>query len=381
MTPSAHDLNVARHPDRYLKIMLNSELNIGTLTIPNRVILAPLVGVSDLPFRRICAEMGAGMGYVEMLSYQPLIHGARTTGTLLARHASERLLGAQLTGPTPEKVADAIAVLEGYPLDTIDINMGCPVRKVVARKSGSAILQDPRRVSRTIELALQRTTRPITAKIRLGYKRNEKNVTEIVRRLAAGGVSMISIHGRTREDRYDVAVDYDSIAAGVAAARAEVGAGLPVIGNGDILDAASADIMLERTGCDGLMISRGVLGNPWIFAQILTPGTPQPTVAAWRRVLMRHLGYHSEHFGTDAISTAPFRKHLLWYASGFPGMRRLRERLARLNHPDEIFELLDDALKQIDPETRRFTPTARARPEPSDPAVGRFLRASDPTTF
>ena len=136
--------------------MLNTEFSIGRVRVPNRALLAPLAGVSDLPFRRICNEMGAGLTYIEMLSARTLIHGGRKTGALLSRHQSESLLGAQLTGPNPELVAEAIEVLEAHPLDTIDLNMGCPVKKIVAKKSGSAILKDPERVSRTVGLVLER---------------------------------------------------------------------------------------------------------------------------------------------------------------------------------------------------------------------------------
>ena len=352
--------------------MLNSEFKIGALTVPNRVMLAPLAGVSDLPFRRICRDMGAGLSYIEMLSAHTLIHASRTSKALLARHQSELLLGAQLTGPSPEMVAEAIDVLEPYPLDTIDLNMGCPVKKIVAKKSGSAILKDPGRVSRTVTLVLQRTRRPVTAKIRLGFDRHAKNVDEIVRRLAGGGVAMISIHGRTREDRYDVPVDYEGIASGVAAVRAEVGQSLPVVGNGDVMDAPSARKMIERTGCDAVMISRGVLGNPWIFEQILNPGTPQPSVMEWRSVLMRHLAYHCEHYGTGKFDIIPFRKHLMWYTSGFPGMRRLRDNLHAVEHPDTIVELVDMCLQGIDPNTRRYESNTPRNAIATSPMLARY---------
>jgi len=340
-------------------IMLDSELSVGALTLPNRVLLAPLVAVSDLPFRRICTEMGAGLTTIEMLSAQTLIYGSRTSKALLARHSSEPLLGAQLTGPTPEMVADGVEVLEGYPLDLIDINMGCPVRKIVAKQSGSAILKDPERISRTVALVRGRTQRPVTAKIRLGYDQERRNVAEVVRRLAAGGVAMIGIHGRLREDRYDVPVDYAGIATGVAAARAERGADFPIVGNGDVTDAQSAHDMIEKTGCDAVMVSRGALGNPWVFEQILRPGTPQPTVLEWRRVLMRHLAYHCEHYGDKPFAILPFRKQLLWYTSGFPGMRQLRDSLGAIEHKDRIIELIDLCLKELDPETRRYATQAQ----------------------
>jgi len=336
--------------------MLDTPFQLGGLTIPNRVLLAPLAGVTDQPFRRICGEMGAGLAYVEMLSARTLVHATPTAQALLKRHASEALLGAQVTGPDAAIVADAVGMLEQFPLDTIDINMGCPVRKIVGKNSGSAILRDPERVSRTVEFARGRTRRPLTAKIRLGYDRESQNVEEIVRRLAAGGVAMICIHGRTRQDRYDVPVSYEGIAAGVAAARAEAGPGLPVVGNGDVLAPALATEMVRRTGCDAVLISRGVLGNPWIFKQILHPATPQPTVTEWRQVVTRHLEYHGEHFGTGKYAVIPFRKHLLWYTAGFPGMRRLRENLNRMDQMEAIIERVDECLRQIDPDTRRFEP-------------------------
>jgi nifR3 family TIM-barrel protein len=374
--PGADERSLSIEPgaDTIAPIMLKSELHMGGLTIPNRVLLAPLAGVSDLPFRRICVEMGAGLTYIEMLSARTLMHGSRASKALLHRHPSEILLGAQLTGPSPDLVAEAVTILEAFPLDTIDLNMGCPVKKIVSKNSGSAILKDPDRISRTVEGVMQRTERPVTAKIRLGFDRHTRNVEEVVRRLAAGGVKMISIHGRSREDRYDVPVDYEGIADGVRAVRAEVGEDLPVIGNGDVMDAASAREMMERTGCDAVMISRGVLGNPWIFEQILNPAAEQPTVREWRCVLMRHLAYHCEHYGTGPLDIIPFRKQLLWYTSGFPGMRRLRDNLGAVNHPDIITEMVDQCLADTDPDTRRYASSAI----PGTPATDSLSGGEEP---
>jgi len=339
---------------------LAKPLRIGGLEIPNRVILSPLAGVSDVPFRRICAEMGAGLTFVEMLLSNSLRQGSPRTAAMLARHPDEAIVGVQLTGPTAESVAEGVAMLDGQPFEIIDINMGCPVRKIVARGSGSAILKDPERVTRTIELAKARTRRPLSAKIRLGYTPETRNVEEVVRRLAGAGADMITIHGRTRSDDYAAPVDYAGIAAGVAAARAERGPDIVVVGNGDVFDPGLAGRMVWQTGCDAVLVSRGSLGNPWVFRQILVPGTPHPTPIEWREVLMRHLGYHLEHYGESEHAVAMFRKHLLWYVGGFRNMRRLRGDLTVVRTSAEIARLVDRCLEELDPAARRFESDQRA---------------------
>ncbi len=338
-----------------LNNVLAEPLRVRDLVLPNRVWLSPLAGVSDAPFRRICDELGAGLTYVEMLLSNSLRAGHHRSEQLLARHPAEARLGVQVTGPSAEAVAEAVGFLDTRNFDTIDINMGCPVRKIVARGAGSAILKDPSRVERTLALARARTTRPLSAKIRLGYTPETRNVEDTVRRLAAAGADVILIHGRTRDDDYQVPVDYTGIAAGVAAARAERGpAELAVVGNGDVFDADSAARMVARTGCDAVLVSRGALGNPWIFSQILDPAEPHPTPAEWRAVLLRHLDYHLAHYGGHPQAIAMFRKHLLWYVAGFPNMRRLRGLLATVNDPEEIISLVDRCLATIDPAQRRY---------------------------
>lgn len=336
-------------------VFLAQPVQLGALRVPNRVWLSPLAGVSDVPFRRVCAELGAGLTYVEMLLSNALRPGHARSEQLLTRHPDEQQVGVQVTGPTAEAVAEAIEFLDARPFDTIDINMGCPVRKIVARGAGSAILQDPERVARTLALARARTRRPLSAKIRLGYTPQTRNVEDVVRRLAGAGADAIMIHGRTRDDAYAVPVDYAGIAAGVAAARAERGAGIVMVGNGDVFDPESAALMHARTGCDVVLLSRGALGNPWLFGHILAPETPQPTPAEWRAVLLRHLAYHLEYHGENPHTLAMFRKHLLWYVAGFPNMRRLRGTLSTVNDPDHLVRLVDECLETIDPASRRFS--------------------------
>lgn len=333
--------------------MLNESFSIGGLQVPHRVLMAPLAGVTDLPFRRICNEMGAGLTYIEMLSATAVTLRLRRTVAMLVRHPCEKILGVQVTGPDPETVATAVHQIDKFNVDTVDINMGCPVRKIIARGCGSAILRDPDRVARTITAVKRETGRPVTAKVRLGYDRNNPNVVEVVRRLAGAGADMICIHGRSRVDRYDVPIDYDAIAAAVVAVRAEVGTSIPVVGNGNVMDAKSARLMVERTGCDAVMVGRGVLGNPWIFREVLDPAVLPPTLREWREVLDRHLDYHYAYYSENPHSTAMFRKQLLWYVTGFTGMRRLREALNRINGRQEVDAMITECLRGSDPEQRR----------------------------
>ncbi|MCE9616168.1 MAG: tRNA-dihydrouridine synthase [Lentisphaerae bacterium] len=334
--------------------------------MPNRVLLSPLAGVSDAPFRRICQELGAGLTYVEMLLSSTLQHASQRRELMLARHAAEPILGVQLTGPTAESVAEAAGVLNAWRFDTLDLNMGCPVRKIVSGGAGCAILQDPDRVSRTARLVCERSHLPVSAKIRLGYDHANRNVVDIVRRLAGAGVAMITIHGRTRLDHYGVPVDFAGIAEGVAAARAEGRPDLVVTGNGDIFDPSQARRMLDETGCDAVLVSRGALGNPWLFAQILAPGSPHPRLVEWREVLLRHLRYHCEHYGADSFAIARFRKHLLWYVSGFRGMRRLREDLSAVQSAEQIVMLIDRGMADTDPDLRRYVTEQQADRRPRE---------------
>lgn len=329
-------------------------LKIGHLTVPNRVLLSPLAGVSDAPFRRICQEMGAGLTYVEMLSAIALKAKVKRDAPRMMRHPDEPRLGVQLTGPTAESVADGVAILDAMPYDAIDINMGCPVRKIISGGSGCAILRDPERVSRTIALALARTTKPLSAKIRLGFDGESRNAPEIVRRLAGGGVAMIIIHGRTRTDHYGIPADLAAIAEAVAVARAEGRPELVVVGNGDVFDPVSAHRMRVATGCDAVLVSRGALGNPWVFRHTLDPSTVHPRPGEWREVLMRHLEYHCAHYGDESLAVRTFRKHLLWYAKGFPYMRRAREALSTVMDVRAIVDILGRGMAEMDPDIRRY---------------------------
>ena len=336
----------------------SSPLQIQNLQVKNRVFLAPLAGVSDVPFRRVCQSQGAGLTYVEMLSSTAIRYKNRRTFEMMARHASESVLGVQVTGPNAEDVANAIAVLDSLGFDTIDINMGCPVRKVTGAGCGSAILKDPDRVEKTVELARAATSRPLSAKIRLGFTRDAVNVEDVSSRISSSSADMLTIHGRTRSESYSTSVDCNGIRQGI---RSAVLSALskeknpPVtVGNGDIFDISSALRMYNETGCDAVMVSRGALGNPWIFREILEEKTYNPSFAEWLDLVMDHLDYHQEHYGNTPTAAALMRKHLLWYAKGFPGIKSLREHLNRIESLDAARDILSSFAKTLSHQTPRF---------------------------
>jgi nifR3 family TIM-barrel protein len=295
----------------------------GSLNLPNRLVLAPLAGVTDTPFRRICADYGAALTYVEMLVSVAVIYKSKRTWEMMNRHPSEKRLGVQLTGRNVEEVAKAAAILDQLGFDTIDINMGCPVRKVVHSGSGSAFLKSPERISETLRQVKAAITRPLSAKCRIGFTQQSLNISDVAARMASAGCDGITIHGRTRDCTYAAPVQYDMIRAGAEAARA-VNPAMPVLGNGNVFDLATAELMVQRTGVDGVMISRGSLGNPWIFSELTDPSFKQPTIREWLDGVLRHFEYHREHHGDTEYSARLMRKHLIWYANGFPYCAALR---------------------------------------------------------
>lgn len=337
--------------------MLNSSFQIGPLVVPNRVLLSPLAGVSDVPFRRICQELGAGLTYIEMLSAAGMPYNNRKLGELVARDPAESILGAQITGATTDILAGGCRILmtKGVEIDTVDLNMGCPVKKVVKRGCGSAIVKDPVNAGNLVRAAREVLEVPVTAKIRLGWSQKTLTVTEVCRHLAEAGAEMITIHGRVRENSYSDPVQYDQIRAGFEAARAAAGgAGVICIGNGNIFDPASARRMVEETGCDGILLSRGALGNPWVFRQILEDSDAQPTVREWIDVVLRHLRYHEAFYGDGHYAAIRFRKHLLWYVSGFPGSRPLRSEIGALDTVAEVRDRLRVFADSLPPDLPRY---------------------------
>lgn len=284
------------------------------------VLLAPLAGVTDHPFRRTCAAAGASLTYVEMLSAKAILYESKRTFEMMVRHADETKLGVQVTGGTADDVARAIEVLDRHPFDTIDINMGCPVTKVVKSGSGSAILKDPERVYETVKKSRAATAKPLSVKIRLGWDKSTVTAFEVADAAQQGGADWLTVHGRLRSQDYSHPVDLAMIRA------VKQRLSIPVFGNGNIFCAADAVRMRERTGVDGVMVSRGAMGNPWVFREILT-GDASVGIDEWLATVVRHLDWQGQTYGQSGMGAVCMRKHLLWYAKGWPGAKKLREQI------------------------------------------------------
>ena len=342
-----------------MKTLFDQPLQLGNLSIRNRALLSPLAGVSDVPFRRICQQLGAGLTYVEMISSTAINHAKVRTLDLTQRHEEEEQLGFQLTGPAADSVSEAAEEIERRGFETIDVNMGCPVKKIVSKGWGSAILKDPDRVGETISKMRAKISVPVTAKIRLGYTENDLNVVDICRRLADADAQMITIHGRLRGDDYGAPVQYEKIAEGFAAARA-IRPDVVTMGNGNVFDYATAMKMVDETGCDAVLVSRGALGNPWVFGQIVRGDEVHPTVDEWAEVLFRHMDYHETFYGVSVPSTARFRKHLLWYVAGFPHTRTLRPVLSQVQSLDEVRKMIDELIAGFPGDLPRYATAPEA---------------------
>jgi tRNA-dihydrouridine synthase B len=317
----------------------NQPIRVGGLTLPNRVMLAPLAGVSDVPFRRICQSFEAGLTSVEMLSAKALILSARRSARMCRRHTDEPNLAVQVTGAGPEEIGEAALALSGMHFDLIDLNMGCPVKKIVSRGWGAALLREPDHLSRVVRRARERTQLPLSVKVRLGFSRASVNISDTAERIAAAGADLLTIHGRTRCEQYGTPVDYRGICEGVQSARRA--GDVVTVGNGDVLDASSARRMVEETGCDAVMVSRGALGNPWIFSSILGRRDTEPTIGEWFSIVMRHLDYHETYYDNARLAPILFRKHLLWYLNGYPGVKRMRSLCSVVESMDRARSLLE----------------------------------------
>ena len=241
---------------------MKKDCNIGNVRLANPFLLAPLAGVTDAPFRRICGEMGAGLVYSEMVSAKGLWYKDKNTDRLLEILDGEAPVAYQIFGHEPEIMAEAVHMLNERNHVLLDINMGCPVPKIVRNGEGSALMRDPDLAQRVVETAVSASTKPVTVKIRAGWNDAEKNAVEVARAIEAGGASAVAVHGRTREQFYSGNADWNIIAAVKDAVR------IPVIGNGDVTDVTAAYRMMQETGCDFVMIGRGALGNPWIFESL-----------------------------------------------------------------------------------------------------------------
>ena len=314
-------------------------LKIGTVELENNVILGPMAGVTDLPFRLLCREQGAGLVCMEMISAKAVFYGNRNTKELLQVHPGERPVSLQLFGSDPEILSDIAARLEEGPYDLFDLNMGCPVPKVVKNGEGSALMKDPKLVERILSSMVRALKKPVTVKIRKGFNDESVNAVEIARIAEGCGAAAVAVHGRTREQYYSGKADWEIIR------QVKEAVSIPVIGNGDVDSPEAAKRMLAETGCDGVMVARGAKGNPWIFKRIteyLETGRipPKPSREEVKAMMLRH-GEMMVEFKGEAAAMREMRKHVAWYTAGWPHSAALRNDINAVETMEALRELIE----------------------------------------
>ena len=317
-------------------------LAIGGVALNNNIILAPMAGVTDLPFRLLCSEQGAGMCCMEMISAKAILYKNKNTESLLEIHPQEGIVSLQLFGSDPDILSEMAKQIEERPFDILDINMGCPVPKVVGNGEGSALMRQPKLVEEIITALVKAVHKPVTVKIRKGFDEAHVNAVEIAKIAEASGAAAVAVHGRTREQYYTGGADWDIIA------KVKDNVSIPVIGSGDVTDGASAEKMLITTGCDGIMIGRAARGNPWIFRQIadyLKDGTvsPKPDREEVKAAILRHARLQLECKG-EYTGIREMRKHVSWYTIGMPHSAKLRQRVNMAESFGELERLVLEEL-------------------------------------
>ena len=309
-------------------------LKIGNVTLDNNLILAPMAGVTDLPFRLLCREQGAGLLCMEMISAKAIYYRNKNTESLMEIHPDEHPVSLQLFGSDPDIIAEMAAKIEERPFDILDFNMGCPVPKVVNNKEGSALMKNPKLVEEILSKLVKAVKKPVTVKIRKGFDDEHVNAVEIAKIAEYCGVAAVAVHGRTRQQYYSGEADWDIIR------QVKEAVSIPVIGNGDLRSAEDVRKMKEQTGCDGFMIGRGAQGNPWIFRQILHKletgeELPKPTIQEVTEMVLRHARLQLEIKG-DYTGIREIRKHAAWYTAGYKNSAKLRGKINEVENYEQL---------------------------------------------
>lgn len=313
-------------------------LTIGNVTLENSYILGPMAGVTDLPFRLLCTEKGVGLSCMEMISAKAILYNNRNTKMLLEIHPDEGPVSLQLFGSDPDIISEMAKRIEELPFSILDINMGCPVPKVVKNGEGSALMKNPKLVHEIVRKTVNAINKPVTVKIRKGFDDSCINAVEIAKIAEDAGAAAIAVHGRTREEYYSGNADWDII----RQVKEEVS--VPVIGSGDVRKPQDAKRMREETGCDGIMIARAARGNPWIFEEMVhfeeSGYVPErPTAEEMVEMMLRHASLQLEYKG-EYLGIREMRKHVAWYTQGLHGSSALRREINSVESYEELESLL-----------------------------------------
>ena len=317
-------------------------MKIGNVNLANPYILAPMAGVTDLPFRLLCKEQGAGLLCMEMISAKALQYKNKNTKALLAIHPEEYPVSLQLFGSDPKIMSEMAKMIEELPFQILDINMGCPVPKVVRNGEGSALMKNPKLVHEIVSAVSKAIEKPVTVKIRKGFDDDHINAVEMAKIAEANGAAAVAVHGRTREQYYSGKADWEIIR------RVKEAVKIPVIGNGDIFTPQDAKRMIEETGCDAIMAARGARGNPWLFRDIidyLEKGIlhEKPSLKEMTDMMLRHAEMHIRYKG-EYQGIREMRKHVAWYTAGYHGSARMRQAVNEVESYEALKQLLADWL-------------------------------------
>lgn len=318
-------------------------MKIGNVQLNNKAFLSPMAGVTDLPFRLICKEKGCEMLYTEMINAKALCYDDENTKKMLRIEKEEHPIAVQIFGSEPEFMGKAAAIMNEYPNEILDINMGCPAPKVIKNGDGSALMKNPKLAAEVLDSVVKNSKKPVTLKIRKGWDDDSINAIEIAKIAEECGISALAIHGRTREQFYSGKADWDIIA------QIKQNINIPVIGNGDVFKVEDAISMLEKTKCDAIMIGRGSQGNPWIFKRInhyIKTGEilPEPTLEEKITTAIKHINLAVVEHG-EYIAVREMRKHIGWYLKGLKNSAKYRDQINKITDYKEVISMLEEYME------------------------------------